>query len=147
MKTRQGFVSNSSSSSFIVIDASKGYEHPKWGQTLLVDKAFGEHEFGWGPETLTDVGSRIIFAYFQAQYVEKDEWISMLEKVIREHAGVKTIIWKVHCNGSYGCSQYGYIDHQSNSGEGENTEMFNSIQALRDFIFGQGSSIELRGDG
>ena len=46
MKIRQGFVSNSSSSSFVVIDAKNGYKTPKFSDPLIVDSNFGETEFG-----------------------------------------------------------------------------------------------------
>ena len=70
MKVRAGFVSNSSSSSFIVI-ASGTHEPlgcpsesalPRLGGILELGRA-GSAEFGWGPDTFNDSFSKINFAF------------------------------------------------------------------------------------
>lgn len=144
MKIRSGFVSNSSSSSFIVINAQHGYEFPTFNENLIVDSSLGEIEFGWGPDTIYSVGSRITFSYIQALYANKKEWIEMLEKVIKENCNVKTISWDISID--YRDHDYAYIDHQSSAEEGQNIEMFESEQKLKDFIFGTDSKIELDND-
>ena len=143
MKIRTGFVSNSSSSSFIIIDASEGYcdfEGP------LSFGNIGTTEFGWGPEIVKDVHSRINFAYLQARY-SKDR-LKMLEKVIHDHSGLKE---KITWNITDECwpkdkKVWGYIDHQSAASEGVNLEMFEDEKALKDFLFGEGSKIVLDND-
>ena len=145
MKTRTGFVSNSSSSSFIVINAKTGHNFPNWDSHLIVDSSFGETEFGWGPETITGIGSRVIFAYFQAKYDNNDKWIKMLENCITSNTDVETIEWKVNID-DWDSEDHGYIDHASCACEGENTEMFGGPALLRDFIFGKGSKIVLDND-
>lgn len=142
MKIRNGFVSNSSSSSFVVIDAKNGYSIPLRLQSPIVyiDNRFGTSEFGWGSETIEDGCSRIIFAYLQIYYDDNNEqWLEMLEEVIKENTPVKEIVWKIN-------TEYAYIDHQSNAAEGQNTEIFDSKERLKDFIFGKDSKIVLDND-
>lgn len=66
MKIRMGFVSNSSSSSFLVIKSDSGWDalEPNSGKTYIVQ---GRHEFGWGPEVVQDIKKRIAFAALQAK--------------------------------------------------------------------------------
>ena len=146
MKTRIGFVSNSSSSSFVVIDAKDGYDvlHSHTHSNLLEVGVVGEKEFGWGPEKLKDIYDRINFSYLQAIDLNKKEWFDMLEKVIKENSKIERI--SVIINNDYESSFLGYIDHQSSAREGCNTEMFESEQRLKDFIFGKGSFIKLDND-
>jgi hypothetical protein len=69
MKKRSSFVSNSSSASFIIIGSGK-IEKPDIIDSVLrvPGDLGGETEFGWGPEDVSDIGSRINFAYLQSQY-------------------------------------------------------------------------------
>ena len=146
MKIKTDFTTNSSSSSFVVIDKSGEMVIPKFGEKLVVDENLGEVEFGWGPEKIYDVGSRINFAYLQSLYGHP-EWVGMLENVIRDVTGVKEIAWQLV--DSYapetGFSR-GYIDHKSAAGEGENTEIFDSEKNLKEFLFGKNSHIVLDND-
>jgi len=153
MKTRNGFVSNSSSSSFIVIENHNDANYIKnlrkayTGTPLIVDYQFGHTEFGWGPDEFSDVGTKIIFAYLQYLYVKDNhpEWLVMLEKVITDNLEVTSIEWKIdleyHENGDFA-----YIDHQSNSADGENTDMFNGEDYLARFLFNSKSNITLDND-
>jgi hypothetical protein len=157
MKLRNGFVSNSSSSSFVITDASEGYiSLDEFGDTLHAYD-IGEIEFGWGPEKIEDVGSRINWAYLQSRYANPEEedpllekasvavygvrnkHLEMLEEVIKENSSIKEIDWRC-------VFEDGSIDHQSSAAEGENMEIFESKQALKDFIFGKGSYIQLDND-
>ena len=153
MKIRNGFVSNSSSSSFIVI-GNESLTIPKFnGNELNIPEDFGgETEFGWGIETLSDFGSKLNFTYIQTTYKDGEEpllnkaleaaeghsniWRSLLEGVLKDKFGVDKINWDID----------GYIDHQSAAGEGENTEMFDSVHNMEQFLFAEDSCINLDND-
>ena len=131
MKTRHGFVSNSSSSSFIVI-GTRDFEHP----TNYIDSTYtvfenGTTDFGWDVTTYRGMDTRINFAWLQAKY--NPSWMEMLEEVMKEHLGCSEIV-EIDADG--------YIDHQSAACEGENTEMFETRETLARFLFSPDSCIE-----
>lgn len=167
MKIRSGFVSNSSSSSFIVISDKGILEKPEFQETLIVDRKLGETEFGWGPETIYGFGSRLIFAYLQAldlknlnssfwvEYVKREapyidfsvDYVKKIEDILIENNVCKYVDWKVSM--SYDIDfeyTWGYIDHQSAACEGKNLEMFENDESLYNFLFNSYSSIRLDND-
>lgn len=144
MKIRGGFVSNSSSSSFIVIEDSNCnidssmFREETVGRTLIVNSCLGETDFGWEKQEYYDEGSKILFSYIQARQVDNDDWIEMLEDVITENINVIDVEWML--------KDTGYVDHQSSSSEGMNTEMFKSKKDLRNFLFNGDSYIQTGND-
>ena len=140
MKTRQGFVSNSSSSSFIVI-GNKPHQREIPG-TAEIHIGYGGHtEFGWEHAVFRDFQSRLNFAYIQTTYMSLPESIrclQMLDRVVREETGCIGI----RLTGA----DIGYIDHQSSASEGRNTEMFEDDDSLRRFLFCPDSYIETDND-
>jgi hypothetical protein len=143
-KMRKGFVSNSSSSSFIVIGQGPTTDLPYCEDDILtIDSKLGETEFGWQNERYNDSGSRVVFAWLQAKY--KPEWMEMFEKVVKEHLGVSFIDCKLSDSWSDD-GEYGYIDHQSAACECANTEMFISEYDLAQFLFASDSFIQCGND-
>ena len=168
MKIRNGFVSNSSSSSFTISDSSHGYiklDVDK-NKTYMIGKN-GEVEFGWGCSRIYDIDSRVSWAFLQAEclnerrlrnairpkffsckivrILEYDNPIKMLYNVLTEQSGIDDV--EVLISDDWEIERFGYIDHQSCVYENsDNGKIFDSMESLRDFIFGSRSYIELDND-
>ena len=153
MKIRTGFVSNSSSSSFLVIKSGDRQVVPLKNNVLFVDGKLGETEFGWENTRRHDVFSKINFTYLQLLYVKEydednklksryNKWFKMLEKVIKKETGANRIEWKITTDWEDKINKVGHIDHQSSAYEGVNLEMFESEKALKTFLFHHDSYIQ-----
>ncbi len=161
MKIRKGFVSNSSSSSFIVIKTGK-YEIESYKNDLIViPMEDGVYQFGWQIEKYFDFSSKLNFAFLQALYSERFDYLEMIENVLERELGIEKIIFtnpsalRINCIpltifDSLRLTSVGpdpddryidcYIDHQSI--EDENLEMFESEEILKDFLFSRNSYIQ-----
>ena len=121
MKIRNGFVSNSSSSSFIVI-RDTSIKIPKFDTNKLcfpADFPGSTTEFGWGPEEISDFASKVNFAYIQTFYINKEraeKWRYMIESVLIENIdnleAVEFLI-TTEFSSEEANEKWGYIDHQS----------------------------------
>lgn len=157
MKIRSGFVSNSSSSSFIVMGTATKEDifelRKKWGNrdNLLISPDLGVHQFGWDEIQYRNFWDRVFFAWIQAKIMQKERnkggrpnWMKMLNKVLKANLKVKNIYWNV----SFEYPEAGkwddwcYIDHQSSAEDDKNIEMFRSEQKLVDFLFSPKSYIQ-----
>lgn len=153
MKIRNGFVSNSSSSSFIII-GSGNYEIPIGydGEDFVIDHKLGKHQYGWEDEVSRSFGSKVCFAYIQALYLDygmcidilNTKHLDMLDKVLYENLNCSNIILKLSISSDD--NNWSYIDHQSAATDGENIEMFNSEDLLFDFLFSRDSYIQTGND-
>ena len=157
MKIRNSFVSNSSSSSFIII-SSDGCttQNIRTSDGVFILGEYGEVEFGWQTEKYDDMYSKINFCYIQAKQINNQNYLDMLEKELKEQfPEINTILpiisddWK--CEDTkishpvdYSDIQlrYGYIDHQSSSIESQNLNMFDSEESLKNFLFNSSSYIQ-----
>lgn len=142
MKIRNGFVSNSSSSSFIVISSDNNFNDiPIIKHNILGEK--GKKYFSWENETSNDFYSKVNWSYMQAKYANNKDWLKMLTKVIREVCNVKgRIKWNIDIQ-----VDSAIIDHQSTVCETEsNGDMFASEDILKKFLFNSDSYIQTGND-
>jgi hypothetical protein len=154
MKTRNGFVSNSSSASFLVIVKEHYEKLPTMPNPYmyLVDSRTGRFEFGWTPKKHHEEGTKMIFAYLQTQYraivnpAQAAQWLQMLEEVIQEELGVEKVKWHLHMDPDLETGEEAYIDHQSNAANGRNMELFADKETLRYFLFNPKSHIVVDND-
>lgn len=150
MKIRFGFISNSSSTSFVVIKEDNKIPNKILPFELVIGE-FGETEFGWQQERYDDIHSKINFAYLQAIDIEENnearskKWLGMLYEVLKKHGAIN-ITSVITDDWTESDGTYSYIDHQSSASEGRNTEIFDSEKDLENFIFGEKSYIQCDND-
>ena len=145
MKLRTDFVTNSSSSNYVVIGKSGKLELEGTykGRPFDIGEE-GHSEFGWEVRKYKSVYDRINFAALQVMGEERySHSKNMLYALIKKHTGATEVncILSDKYNPPGGCI-WGYIDHQSTIAEGENTEIFASKETLKSFLFDEDSYIQ-----
>lgn len=163
MKIRNGFVSNSSSSSFVVYGRdpskmihtlpkelyTKSYRYGRNVDNIVLPFTEAQMEFGWQFERYYDIKDRINFCAAMIMDMPENiryEHKRMLETVIEKHISDDEYVEIVYDYNFFFWdsieSEKLYIDHQSSWREGRNTELFESEKNLEDFIFNSESFIQ-----
>mgnify|MGYP003589734033 CR=1 FL=1 len=145
MKIRNGFVSNSSSSSFLVIDKKDALMDSEFilelcypeleirDNTLYISSIIDRHiHFGWDVAEINSVVAKIVFSLLQSNYLSSD-YFDMLYKTLCEYFKVDNVIFDI--------PEDAYIDHQSAASEGRNLQMFSDVETLKKFLFSKNSII------
>ena len=136
---RNVFETNSSSTHSISIsESSDGIL-----DSLPVDEDGTLHidggEFGWEEETYHSARSKA--SYCAIDTINDPKSREMLEKVLKDHTGAKSIVY--HISDDWNDPNYSYIDHQS---AGTSFEAFASEHHLKMFIFNRQSSLTTDND-
>jgi hypothetical protein len=84
MKKRNGFVSNSSSSSFIVI-GENAFNIPILNSEVFIIGNNGHTDYGWEDEEYHEMDSRINFALIQSYYKPELNWFSMIIECLKKY--------------------------------------------------------------
>lgn len=138
MKIRLGFVSNSSSSSFLVIEHFDiKQNHIKElikdldivDNVLVINEVNGFH-FGWGPEDLISLDNKIAWCYLQGS----ESNVEVLTKVLKETLHVDNVIYNI-------TDEKSYIDHQS-----YDNSIYDNESKLKAFLFHPYNYIHLDND-
>jgi len=167
MKNRNGFVSNSSSSSFVVI-GTKEQEIPKLHsayqnhRVLMIPQTFGGHyDFTESMESYDTFADRLNFAALVAWYKEgpggynmsNSDWTTMLEEVLIEDIDIDEI--KINFVSDENYCQYlnplsvteGEIPHNSHPAHTPETcSMFRDKDTLRQWLYATDSRVTVQYD-
>ena len=137
MKVRTGFVSNSSSSSFIILgEPLDNWEKPLLPNSEILtipDDLGGKTGFGWEVEWSSDVASKLNFVIIQALY-NKDK-IEEIKEILKTFLNVDEVVISLTDDFNSSNKTWGYVDHQSSVASGEGCkEIFKILIDEEEFI-------------
>jgi hypothetical protein len=150
MKIRSGFVSNSSSSSFIVMGHTDHIAVPKFNKKQLnIPQDFGgNYQFGWEEIEYNKFNDRLNWAALCALYQREQtgdlSWLDLLCEVLKEDLNVNDVSINFDLTHSEEIPDtvFAYIDHQSGPAETPaNAIMFSSKLGLRTWLYAPDSVI------
>ena len=173
MKNRTDFVSNSSSSSFIVIgDNTQKFNFND--QTIEIPNSDeGQKEFGWQFEKYDDFWSKLNFCAIQLDQIKEnykyaeenyknsqEDWEKRIYKNYKEWYDRLDNMWDTLvdvCRSEFHLNielkdhdkidhMFAYIDHQSSVTDNDNMEMFDSYDSLYRFLSCSDSYIKCGND-
>jgi len=167
MKIRNGFVSNSSSSSFVII-GNKELNIPNIHNSyvnknmLMIPQTFGgEYEFVTSEEDYNKFADRLNFAALVAWMKEGPQgydnhdcmWTTMLEEIIQEDLGFEEFKinfqydddeWHPVYMNPLNVYSNSFIPHDSHPSHDENTvSIYKDKETLRKFLFAEDSCIKV----
>jgi hypothetical protein len=126
MKKREGFVSNSSSSSFVVMGNGSNmleedfFKKFEFDEINVPDTFGGETEFGWQMEEYHDFGDKLNIAVLGARYSSnEDERLKEIEDLLKKKFNVSKVVFDLNLDN-------GNIDHQSFE---ESRDVFNDLES------------------
>lgn len=151
MKIRSDFVSNSSSSSFVVIGGSDNKTMPfEWSLIpILLPSKQGCYEFGWSVNTYNDFWSKLNWCALMIsdERHNNKEHAEEMEALLKEVCAMNFNLNVAIMSDEKICELGAYIDHQSSIVEKpQNAIMFKNSSKLIRFLSSSESYIETGND-